>query len=224
MDRILVLGAGGHGQVVADAIMSRYQPDLSRLNLAFLDDDKNIVGETRLGLPILGTLDELPLIPHYGIVIGIGNNFVRSQIFQQLTRLGETVITVQHSSAIIGSNVKIGQGTVICAGAIVNTGTVIGNNVILNTGCTVDHHSNIGDHAHIAPGVHLGGNVEVGEGTLVGIGSTVMPQQGIGKWSIIGAGALVTISVVDYTVAIGTPARPLRSIQRNTNNIKSIES
>ena len=69
----------------------------------------------------------------------------------------------------------------------------------------------IGDHAHIAPGVHLGGDVTIGEGTLIGIGAVVMPQRRVGAWCTVGAGAVVTRDLPDQVVAIGAPARVIRS-------------
>lgn len=205
--QILIIGAGGHGQVVADALLCARRAGQAVQPIGYVDDNRSITGQVRLGLPILGTIDELGTISYDALVIAIGNNRVRSRLYATLQQQGNCFATVCHPHAVIAANVCLEQGTVILAGVVVNTGCIIGANVILNTGCTIDHHSRIGDHVHIAPGVHIGGDVHIGEGTLVGIGATVMPQRGIGMWSTIGAGALVHRDLPACVTAYGVPAQ-----------------
>jgi sugar O-acyltransferase (sialic acid O-acetyltransferase NeuD family) len=205
--RIVILGVGGHAQVIADAVQRAHEAGAAWQLVGFLDDNPALAGQVRLGKPILGTLSTLARCHHDGCVIGIGDNRVRQRIFRQLRAQGEQLFTIIHPRAVIAPDVVVGPGTVIFAGAVVNTGTVIGENVVLNTGCTVDHHTIVADHAHIAPGAHLGGDVKIGEGVLIGIGATVMPQRSVGAWSIVGAGALVHRDVPDCVTAIGAPVR-----------------
>ncbi|MCG3209568.1 MAG: putative acetyltransferase EpsM [Anaerolineae bacterium] len=209
--KILILGAGGHAQVVADILLARQQAGDPALELAgFLDDDPALHGRTILGRPVLGPISACAALPHEAIIIGIGHNPTRTRLAEQLQAAGEQLITAIHPTAVIGADVAIGPGCVICAGVIVNTGTKIGANVILNTGCTVDHHNIIGPHAHIAPGVHLGGDVNIGPGTLVGIGATILPQQTVGAECTVGAGSVVINSVPDGVTVAGVPARIIR--------------
>ena len=210
MVRVVVLGAGGHAQVVADILLQMSLAGESVLPIGYLDDNPRLVGSSFLGLPVLGQLSELSAIDHDVVIVGIGANQTRCDIFSALSAQGETFVVARHPRAIIASDVSIAAGSVVCAGVVVNPGSVIGANVILNTGCTVDHHNVIGDHAHVAPGVHLGGEVSIGEGTLVGIGSTIIPQRHVGVWSVVGAGSLVSKDVPDRSIAVGVPARVIR--------------
>lgn len=210
MEHILILGAGGHGQVVADALMRMRDAGAQVNPLGYLDDAAAMQNQTPLGLPVLGRMADLARIAHDALIIGIGANTTRRNLFARLSQQGERFIVARHPQAVVAPDVRIGLGTMICAGVIINPGAVIGANVILNTGCTIDHHNSVGDHAHIAPGVHLGGDVQVGVGTLVGIGATVMPQRQIGAWSIVGAGALIHADLPSQAVAVGMPARIIR--------------
>ena len=212
---VLILGAGGHGWVVADILLRMQQSGQDVVPIGYLDDDPQLVGQRFLDLPVFGVGANLPDVPHDAVVIAIGNNQTRRRIFAILQAHGEQFAIARHPAAVVAPDVRIGVGTVICAGAIVNPGSVIGANVILNTGCTVDHHNVIGTHSHVAPGVHLGGDVSIGEGTLVGIGATVIPQRRVGTWSVVGAGSLVSKNVPDRSVVVGIPARVIRS-QANT--------
>jgi sugar O-acyltransferase (sialic acid O-acetyltransferase NeuD family) len=206
--RVLIIGAGGHGQVVADILLAELRSgDTDTQPIGFLDDDITLHGCTFLGLPVLGSLAQVSRIEHEAVVVAIGVNRTRQRISQRLQAQGNRFVRAIHPAAIIGSGVEIATGTMVCAGVVVNTGAHIGQGVILNTGCTVDHHNHIADYSHIAPGVHLGGDVTIGEGTLVGVGATIMPQRRVGAWSVVGAGAAVIEDVRAGKRVIGVPAR-----------------
>ena len=195
---LLVIGAGGHGQVVADVAR------LMGYTLAgFLDDnpDKQMANELILG-PISNWRQHLPA----QFVLAIGNNLIRARIYQALLADGAKFSVLIHPSAIFASDVSLAAGSVAIAGVIVNPAVRIGCNVILNTACSVDHHCIIEDHVHLAPGVRLGGNVHIGTGTLIGIGALVLPGIRIGKWATVGAGAVVTKDVPDGVTVVGIPA------------------
>ncbi|MEI2690886.1 MAG: acetyltransferase [Anaerolineae bacterium] len=211
---MLILGAGGHAQVVADILWRMHEAGSKLTPIGYLDDNPQFTDQHFLGLPVLGPLAALQAIDHDAAIVAIGDNRTRCRIFAQLIAQNERLVIARHPRAIIAPDVVLGAGSVICAGAVVNPGSVIGSNVILNTGCTVDHHNTVGDHAHIAPGVHLGGDVRIGSGTLVGIGATVIPQRSVGAWSAIGAGSVVTRNVADGMMAAGNPARVIRAIQQ----------
>ena len=210
--RVLILGAGGHAQVVADILLQMASSGADLQPAGYLDDDPDLVGQQIQGLPVLGSLSRLPEIAHDAVIVAIGDNRTRFRVFSEQEQKRECFVAACHPSAVVAPGVQIGSGTAICAGVVINPGSVIGSNVILNTGCTVDHHCRIQDHAHIAPGVHLGGAVRVGEGTLVGIGANVMPQCRIGSWTVVGGGALVRHDLPDGVVAAGLPARVLRKL------------
>lgn len=200
--RVVIVGAGGHAQVVADILWRMRDAGQDVLPLVYLDDDVGLHGQVLLDVPVMGAVDQLDQVEHEAVIVAIGNGRIRQKLFLALQAQGVQFAVARHPTAVIAPGVQIGPGTMICANVVVNTGAVIGQNVILNTACTVDHHNHIGDHAHIAPGAHLGGDVQVGEGTLVGIGAIVLPQRRLGDWSIVGGGAVVVKDVVAGTTAV----------------------
>ena len=210
--KIVILGAGGHGQVVADMIAAGARAGGEVLELAgFLDDDPALLGAEVDGAPVLGSLASVGRLAIDAFIVAIGRNSARARIDTSLQASGRSVVSICHPRAVISRNVAIGDGAMISAGAIVITGSRIGRGVILNTGCTVDHHSRIGDYAHVAPGAHLGGEVSVGACSLIGIGAVILPRCRIGAGCTIGAGAVVIGDVPDGATAVGVPARLLPS-------------
>lgn len=207
MQRVLIVGAGGHAQVVADILLRAREAGAAVAPIGYLDDNPACWGHELLGLPIFGAIDKHSAVDHDALIIAIGDNRIRQQLFDRLQQQGCDFIIAQHPAATLAPDVQIGKGSVICAGVVVNPGSDIGANAILNTGSTIDHNNTIADHVHIAPGVHLGGNVQIEQGALLGIGAIVMPGRRIGTWSTVGAGSLVHRDIPNCVVAFGVPAK-----------------
>jgi sugar O-acyltransferase (sialic acid O-acetyltransferase NeuD family) len=206
--KVLILGAGGHGQVVGDIVRAEKCAGRDVVLAGYLDDAKQGPG----GPPVHGPLRAWRDVAHDALIVAIGNNATRRTIFDDLLRMGAAFATTAHPASTIAPDVSMGLGTMICAGVVINTKARVGRNVIVNTSASVDHHCRIADHVHIAPGVRLGGDVEVGEGALVGIGAVVIPGMRIGAWSIVSAGAVVTEDVPPNTTVVGVPARALSRV------------
>lgn len=200
-DKIIILGANGHGRVVADIVMK-----MNRWNqIKFLDDDETI--KSSMGIEVVGKVyDMYKFINDYDLFVAIGNNRIREKIQSQLEAAGASIPVLIHPSAIIGEQVKFGIGTVVMAGVMINTCTTIGKGCIINTGAIIDHDSIIQDFVHISPGVCIAGTVEVGRGTWIGIGSTVINNITITSDCIVGAGAVVVKDIVEKGTYVGVPA------------------
>lgn len=203
---IYIIGAGGHGQVIADILRKLHYPVKG-----FLDDK---LTSKIMDIPIVGPIMFAKELEGR-FVVAIGDNKVRSEIVKKLSLPDDRYFTVIHPSTVIGNNVEIGPGTMIIGGVIINIRTKIGKHVIVNTSSSLDHHNIIGDFVHIGPGTHTGGNVVVEEGAFLGIGTSVIPGKKIGKWAKIGAGAVVIDNIPPYTTSVGVPARVIKNYRND---------
>jgi sugar O-acyltransferase (sialic acid O-acetyltransferase NeuD family) len=209
MNRVIVVGAGGHGQVVAAILQDMSQAGAALEVLGYVDDDERLQRSAALEVPVIGTTRQLHLLQFDKLIIAIGDNARRRDMSMSLMSKGYQLITAIHPTAFVARSASIGAGSMICAGAIVNPGASIGEHVILNTGCSVDHHNEIDHFVHIAPGAHLGGNVRVGSGTLIGIGATILPNVLVGSRCTVAGGAVVIGDVSDGVTVVGVPAKPV---------------
>ena len=205
MTRLLIIGGGGHGAVVAEAAIASG----SWSEILFLDDE--LTGQCVLDHPVAGSVSELSgfLDDNTESLVAIGNNRQRLELLDRISENDGATATVIHPKAWISPSATISPGVVICAGVIVNARASIGPGCILNTGATIDHDCVIHAGAHISPGANLAGCVTIGMRTWVGIGSSVREGINIGKDSIVGAGAAVVEDVNDGVSVGGVPAREL---------------
>jgi sugar O-acyltransferase (sialic acid O-acetyltransferase NeuD family) len=194
--RIAIIGAGGHGAIVADILGARAA--------GFVDGAAALHGTTVLGLRVFATLEELE---HDGVIVAIGDNATRRRLTEVAVSAGERMATAIHPSASIARSAEIADGVMLCAGSIVLPRATLGHGVIVNTKASIDHDCVIGDFAHVAPAATLGGNVSVGMETFVGPGATIVAGIRIGSRTVIGAGAVVLRNVPDDVTAWGVPAR-----------------
>ncbi len=205
MNKLLIIGASGHGKVAADIAL--------KMNLwkqiGFLDDNEFLVSS--MGIDVVGgSFDAFELLEEYDMFVAIGDNTMREALQETLLIKGASIATLIHPAAVIGDEVEIGLGTMIMAGAVVNCCTKIGRGCIINTGATVDHDNLLKDYVHISPGAHLAGAVQVGKGSWLGIGSTVSNNVTIAAHCRIGAGAVVVKDIAESGTYIGVPARRVK--------------
>ncbi|MGL5295860.1 MAG: acetyltransferase [Culicoidibacterales bacterium] len=187
MKKLVIIGGGGHAQVVLDMILAinRSQPTYEVIGI-FDDQTVPII----LDHIRIGSIADLSIYTRKAeFVIAIGNNDVRKKIAEQNT--DKQFATLIHPTAIIGQNVTVGEGTIIMAGSILQANVTIGKHTIVNTGSVVDHDVVIGDYSHIAQRVTLTGGVQVGSQCLIGAGSVVAPWQKIENKTILSVGTNV---------------------------------
>ncbi|MFE0441026.1 acetyltransferase [Aerococcus sp. NPDC058936] len=204
-DKLLIIGAGGHGKVCADIAMKMKK----WTEISFLDMD--MPKKEILGLKIIDIPENLnQYVDNYDFFISIGNNHVREHIASEIGNSNGELATLIHPSANIGIDVKIGKGTAIMAGVSVNSGTTLGVGVIINTNSSVDHDCIIKNYTHVSPGVTIAGTVNIGNNCWIGTGANLVNSINIPPYTIIGAGGVVINSIPEQGTYVGVPVNKIK--------------
>lgn len=202
MPGLLILGAGGHGRVVADAALCSGQ--WARVFASDRDASRCqgelIAGVAALPLDVARTQSSC-------VHVAIGSAAAREK---EAAGLDAPLTTVIHPRAAVSPHASLGDGCFVGAQAVVGPCAVLGRCVIVNHGAVVDHDVSVGDFSHVAPLAALGGGVHVGKRVLIGSGASVRPGLRIGDDVVIGAGAAVCEDLSEPGSYAGVPARRLK--------------
>ena len=154
-ERLLLVGAGGFGRMVAEQAMLQY-------DCAFVDDGQDVDTEI-CGIPVVGGLSDLPeLRKNYDLlVVGIGNNRFRAQVYEKAKALDYAFPNIIAPSAYISPYAKLGCGCVVLQNACVQNGASVGDGVLLNAGTEVHCDATVGDYALIYNFTRIGSNCTI---------------------------------------------------------------
>lgn len=200
-NKLIIIGASGHGKVVADIALK-----IGYKEILFLDDNPKLIecgGYQVIGL----SKDYVNYVDEADFFVGIGNSIIRERIMNMLKNGGANIPGLIHPCAVVGTRVNIGEGTVVMAGSVINSDTEIGRGCIINTCASCDHDNVIGDFSHISVGARLAGTVQVGKHTWIGVGAVVSNNLNIVDNCVIGAGTVVVRNIDVSGTYIGVPAR-----------------
>ncbi len=180
--RWLILGAGGHGRSVCDAIAA------SGDHVVGLLDDALPPGTLVNAAPVLGGLslawdlkrffDTSDEAPPDQVVVAIGNPALRQTWQQVLEQVAAPLGVVLHPRAIVSATAQLGPGSVVLSGAVVNANAFLHQGVLVNSGAVVDHdaicgaYSQLGANAAMAGGSRLGPLASLAPGEVLNCGQT----------------------------------------------------
>ena len=206
---VVVIGAGGHAKVVIELLRLGGQEVAGVL-------DADPTPRTVVGAPVIGSDDDLARLRAEGLAhafVALGGNALRARIGAGVRAQGFTLVNAVHPGAAISPSVRLGEGIAVMAGACLNAETRVGDLAIVNTGASVDHDGDLGEACHVAPGCALAGNVTVGARAFLGVGCAAVPGITIGDETTVGAGSVIVRDLPAGVLAMGAPARVVRSLQ-----------
>ena len=151
MDKnLLIIGAGGHGKVVAEvADACGYE------NIVFLDDNSpEAIGKIN---DIASFIREFP-----NAFVGIGNNQFRNEMLIKLNEIGYYIPVLIHPTAYVSKSASISKGTVVEPLAIINANSIVGQGCIISVGAIVDHDVVLGECVHVNAGAVVKSGARVG--------------------------------------------------------------
>lgn len=120
--------------------------------------------------------------------------------------------------AVIGRNCNIGQNVFIEKGVILGNGVKVKNNIALYDGIICDDNVFLGPNCVFTnvlnPRSFISRKTEfkktqIGYGATIGANATIVCGHNIGKFAMVGAGAVVTKSIAPYELVVGNPAKAI---------------
>jgi sugar O-acyltransferase (sialic acid O-acetyltransferase NeuD family) len=206
-EEVLIVGTGGHARFVI-AILKRakwHVRGLITLDNSYSSDERI------LNQPIIGVIGDLPKFFTQGyktLVLAVGDNRVRKDIYNELAEFGFRFPTVIHPDACVDSSVSMSGANIVGPNVVIGASVIVGENNIINSSCVVEHESVIGNHCHIAPGAVICGRVVLGDEVMVGANGTIIDKLRVANKTVLGAGATLINSVsIEGETLVGSPAR-----------------
>ena len=206
MNKLIIVGAGGHGKVVADAAFAMQKWE----KICFLDNHETSCN----GRLVIGEFSDLSseLKKDFAdVVVAVGDNYMRAELLLKIKKLGFNLPVVVHPYSWISGFAEIEAGSFISAGVVINANAKVGFGSIINTSAVIEHDCIIDEYVHISPNVALAGKVVVGKNSWIGVGANVIEGMQIGKNVIIGAGSVVINNIIDNVVVVGVPAKIIKN-------------
>ena len=191
MNKIILIGGGGHCKSVIDVIEQE-----ARFEIAGIIDKPELLGSKILGYPVIGNDFDIEILAkkyQYALVtVGqIESPSLRIKLFDLASKAGFTLPSIISPNAYVSKHSKIGDGTVIMHHAIVNANASIGDNCIVNSKALIEHDCLISSYCHISTNVTINGEVKIGYQCFIGSNVTIKDNTTIKENSFIKAGTLV---------------------------------
>lgn len=212
MKDIFIIGAGNFGREVAQLIKDINQDKKEWNLLGYIDETATKQGTLINNNPVLGGFEwiEKNQDKNLWAVCAIGNPKIKYSLLNRVAPYKINFGNLIHPNVIKNDFIEMGYGCIVCAGSFLSVNTKLGNFVSINPSCGIGHDTTIDDYTTLYWNVTLSGNVKILEGCEIGSKVAVIPQRTVGKWCIIGAGAVVVKDLPDNCTAVGVPAKPIK--------------
>jgi len=191
MDKLLLIGGGGHAKSCIDVIEKE-----AKFEIVGILDIENRIGETICGYNIIGTDADIPNYSKSGcfFLISIGqiqSADLRINLFNKVKNYGGNLATIISPFAYLAKGVRLGEGTIIHHNVLINSDASVGKNCIINSKSLIEHDCIIEDNCHISVGAVLAGGSRIGKESFIGANATIVNGKFLPQNSFVKAGALV---------------------------------
>jgi len=192
MNKIILIGGGGHCKSVIDVIEQE-----NKFEIAGIIDKPELLNSKILRYPVIGNDSDLKILAKkykYALVtVGqIKYSSTRAKLYQLAVEARFTLPSVISPHAHVSKYSIVGKGTVVMHKAVINSNSIIGNNCIINSCSLIEHDVKVGDNCHISTGAIINGHSQIGNDTFLGSGSIVKNGVSISQKKIISFGSVVS--------------------------------
>ncbi|MFC1521627.1 hypothetical protein ACFL6Y_04380 [Elusimicrobiota bacterium] len=218
MKKLIIIGGVGNGTVAASTVEDINASGKQWEIIGFLNDFET---EPINGIPVLGKIDHATaqrLLQDKSVyflfaLISTKYNFNFLHRLKDLRIPTERFATIIHPTAAVSRFAKVGNGVCIQPFVSVGPNVVIGDHVQIFAQSLIGHNSMLGDYSYVANNACIGAHVHLEEGAYLGTNCTLLENITLGKWSLVGIGAVVLKDVPPYAKAAGNPARIIGEVK-----------
>lgn len=191
MEKIVLIGGGGHCKSVIDVIRSN-----GKFEIFGILDSKLSKTSKVLDVPVIGDDSLINSLQKEGcsfhITVGqIHSNLSRRSIAKSLLDSKANIPNVISGNANISSYSYLGEGITLMHNVTLQADTKIDDFTIINDHALIEHDVQIGKFCHITTGAIINGNVTIGDDVFIGSGAIIVQGTKIPSGSFIKAGQLV---------------------------------
>lgn len=208
--KVIIIGAGAVARYVITT--AQVGGKLEVLGLIDSFNNPDMWGKEVNGVPVVGPIDKLPKPGDFALILAVADRDQKKSLAIALAAQGYRFTNAIHPETSIAPSAQIGTGVIINARAVIESNARVGDHSIIHAGCIVEHDNVLEPFVNLAPGVVCAGRVSFREGALVYTGAKLIPGVTVGEMAVVGAGAVVTKDVPPRSLALGVPARVVKSL------------
>ena len=197
MNRIIIIGTGGHSAEIDDYITLSTKKDSSFPYeiIGYLDDNPAGYEAYQFSAPFLGTIKDHTIRKDCQYLMGIANLTYRRPIIERYLKEGASFATFIHPSVTVSPSATIGKGVVLAMNVNIGPNVVVGDFTLINSRCSLGHDTKTGRYNFISPNVCFSGFTTIGDENLFGINSATIPGISVGNGNKIMAGMVLDKNV-----------------------------
>ena len=186
---------------------------------AFVDNQNHGAGPTELG-PVTNAAELATDWIAHPVLIPLLTPGHRKALLAQARALGFSHFPSHcDPTSVVATTSVLGEGVLINALVTIGAMSRIGRFSIINRSASVGHHVTLEPFTTLGPGCTLCGSSTIGSGAFIGAGAVINPKVDIGRNAIIGSGAVVVRDVGDSCIAVGNPARVIKTEIAGYNDV-----
>jgi UDP-2-acetamido-3-amino-2,3-dideoxy-glucuronate N-acetyltransferase len=156
-------------------------------------------------------------IVHESAVVGSGTKIWHFSHVMKDARIGSGCIFGQNchvaSGVVVGNNVKVQNNVSIYMGTVVEDDVFLGPSCVLTN--VTNPRSQVNRHS-------LYETTLIRRGTTICANATIVCGIELGRYSFVGAGAVLAKSIPDYALVVGVPARQAGWMSRHGHRLRPV--